>query len=113
MSFVYRPFRIPVRAQDVVCLGDLNWLRPADGCEYFGESNLWRVILHAVWAKAFLISSMISAMRFSFCRMLSASCSGGRCSKSGLAFGFLISRLIETRAPFSLYLRTSLAFTFH
>ena len=36
---------------------------------------------------------MISAIRCSFFRMLSASCSGGRCSKSSAALGFLRSRL--------------------
>lgn len=37
--------------------------------------------------------SMISAIRFSFSRMLAASCSGGRCVMSSLARGFLRSRL--------------------
>ena len=48
-------------------------------------------------ANTFLISPMISMMRCSFFRISSASCSGGRCSKSSLALGFLMSRLTETR----------------
>ena len=36
---------------------------------------------------------MISAMRCSFCRILTASWSGGRCVMSSLARGFLRSRL--------------------
>ena len=51
-------------------------------------------------------------MRFSFWRMLSTSSSGGRCSRSCLALGFLISRLTETRVPFSSYFKTSWALTF-
>ena len=50
------------------------------------------MICSYVVASCALISAMISAMRCSFLRMSSASCSGGRCSKSLAALGFLRSR---------------------
>ena len=104
--------RVPVRTQDVVCFGNLNGLWPADGREYFGERNPWPLIFHTSCTSACFISSMISAMRFSFWRMLSASCSGGNCSRFSFAVGFLTSRLTERRFPFSSYFRTSSALTF-
>jgi len=60
-----------------------------------------------------LISAINSAMRCSFFKISSANCWGGRCSKSCLALGFLMSRFTETRggsrtAPTS-YFSTSLA----
>ena len=52
---------------------------------------------------------MISAMRCSFLRISSASCSGGRCSKSVAALGFFRSRLTAFSDPSGLYSSRSLA----
>src|SRR5437588_528180 len=59
------------------------------------------------------ISATISVILCSFCRMLSVSCSGGRCVMSSLARGFFISRLTDTRFPCVSYFSTSFAEIFH
>ena len=55
----------------------------------------------------------VALIRRSLAKMSSTSLSGGRCSNASAAFGFLTSKLTETRLPASSSLMTSLAGTFH
>src|ERR1700690_3384993 len=62
--------------------------------------------------KRLFISSIITAICFFLARMLSANSAGGKCSKSSLRLGFLISRLTLTTSPPPLVWIRSAARTF-
>jgi hypothetical protein len=49
--------------------------------------------------RTFLISPMISMIRFSLAKMSSTSCSGGRCSRASAVLGFWMSRLTDNTFP--------------
>jgi hypothetical protein len=59
--------------EDTGCGNQFRWLSP----QQLADPSCWRII-RIFWVSKPLMFAVISVMRCSFCRMLSANCSGGQ-----------------------------------
>src|SRR6266540_2103010 len=89
-----QPLGVPVRTQKGIDLLRVNWFGAAHWLQHLPEQHHRPSPAHRPPpASSSLTSPTIATIRTSFCKMLSTSSAGGKCSMFGLPRGFLRSRL--------------------